>query len=85
MLTCDLSCFYRKKIVNAETLAHSKLSRVMGVLDVTAIGELFLEIKHLSSTYQYQTISVSSRCFVNCWFRNICSFRNCNSNNLTIS
>ena len=52
MLTCDLSCFYRKKIVNAETLAHSKLSRVMGVLDVTAIGELFIEIKH-SATFQF--------------------------------
>ena len=39
MIKWDFSFLTRKKIVNEETLAHTKLHRVMGVLDVTAIGK----------------------------------------------
>ena len=41
MVTWDLSFLTRKKIVNEETLANTKLNRVMGVLDVTAIGKFY--------------------------------------------
>ncbi len=38
MVKFDFSFLTRKKVVNEETLAHTKLNRVMSVLDVTAIG-----------------------------------------------
>ncbi len=38
MFNFDFSFLFRKKIVNEETLAKSKLSRSLSVLDVTAIG-----------------------------------------------
>ena len=38
MVKFDLSFLTRKKIVNEEMIANSKLDRVMSLLDVTAIG-----------------------------------------------
>ncbi len=35
----DFSFLNRKKILNEEAFSHSKLSRVLGLLDITAIGK----------------------------------------------
>jgi hypothetical protein len=41
MTKCNFSFFYRKKKFNEESIASTRLSRVLGLLDITAIGENF--------------------------------------------
>ena len=51
----DLSFFYRKKTFSAETVKDSKLNRVLGLFDLTALGPLKMISFH-SSIYCFKIL-----------------------------
>ena len=46
MLRWDMSFLFRKKKIDDQTSAQSKLHRVMGLLDITALGSNEIIVIH---------------------------------------